>query len=266
MRVAALQLDVHPEDVARNLEQVHQGLIEAAREDVRLVVLPEMWPTSFVRDVDASHVDASTRALAELASWSRELGVIVSGSAYGPGKSLPTNRLHVFEDGQEVLSYEKVHLFSPAAEHLGFSAGTAPPATIDTSIGRLSGVVCYDLRFPEVLRVPFRDGVEIFAVSAQWATPRAQQWRALAIGRAVEAQCFVIACNRTGSSLIGRRQLELVFPGNSLIVDPYGEVLAEGEGEVGLVSAEIDLDAGRRLRTRIPVDKDERRDLYRDWN
>jgi len=265
MRAAALQFDVRVDDVTANLTEVEAGLRKAAIEGIELVVLPEMWPTSFVRDVKGSHVEASARALERLAEWSREFGLVVSGSAYGPGDGLPTNRMHVFAEGAEVLAYEKVHLFSPAAEHLGFSAGKKPPSTVDTSVGRLSGVVCYDLRFPEVLRVPFRAGVEILVVSAQWATPRAMQWRALVIGRAVEAQCFVIACNRTGSSVIGRRQMELVFPGNSLIVDPYGEVLAEGEGQNGLVSADLDLDSGRRLRVRIPVDKDERQDLYNAW-
>ena len=89
--------------------------------------------------------------------------------------------------------------------------------------------------------------------------------RVWSIARAVEGQCFVVACNRTGSAEVGRRSHALDFPGNSLVVAPEGEVLAEGRGEAGLVEAELELDRARRYRTRLPVAKDERPDLYREW-
>jgi len=75
-----------------------------------------------------------------------------------------------------------------------------------------------------------------------------------------------VAANRTGRDIIGRRAIELEFPGNSLVVSPDGEVLAEGRGAAGLVSAEIDLDEVRRVRRQIPIARDERPSVYARWS
>jgi predicted amidohydrolase len=103
-------------------------------------------------------------------------------------------------------------------------------------------------------------------VSAQWPSTRAAHFRALVVGLAVLEQCFVVAANRTGVEAVGRRAMTLDFPGNSLIVDPHGTVLAEGHGEAGLVSAEVDLSLAREMRVRVPVAKDQRRDLFAAWD
>lgn len=278
MRVAALQFDVRTGDVEHNLACVERGLAAARDGGVELVCLPEMWPTSFLpaERLDAATAEASERAIARAAELSRDLGLVVCGSAYGlpggdPGRpggdpaGLPTNRLHVLERGERRRGYDKVHLFSPTAEGDAFAAGDAPPAVADTALGRLAGVICYDLRFPEPARAAFLGGAELLVVPAQWPSTRAAHWRALVVGRAVEGQCFVVAANRTGTAEIGRRRLVLEFPGNSLVVDPHGVVLAEGRGADGLVAADVDLAVARELRRRVPVLRDRRPDVYRTW-
>ncbi len=269
MRVAALQFDVRRGDVAGNLERVVRGLRDAAAAGVRLVVLPEMWPTSFADLGERAEelLDASRAAVEEVRRISAECDLVVAGSAYGArtGQGLPTNLFEVFEAGERRLAYAKVHLFSPTAEGELFAPGSEPPPTAATGLGRVAGLVCYDIRFPEIVRVPFRAGVELLLVSAQWPTPRAHHWRTLLAARAIETQCFVVAANRTGREVVGRRGLELEFPGNSLVLDPHGSVLAEGDGEDGLIAAEVDLERSRRLRVRVPIAKDERPDLYARW-
>lgn len=267
VRAAALQFDVRTADVEANLDTVEQGLVRAASEGVQLVALPEMWPTSFASEEDEHLRAASELALERVRVLSAELGLVVVGSAWGAlaNEPLPTNRWRAFERGELVGHYDKVHLFTPTAEPASFAAGTVPPPTAPTSCGRVSGAICYDLRFPDVFRPGFRAGAELVVVSAQWPRPRASQWRALVIGRAAEGQCFVVAANRTGSARIGRRGLELEFPGNSLVVDPNGVVLAEGRGEAGLVAADLDLSLVGRTRRTTPVAKDERTDLYGSW-
>ncbi len=264
MRAAAFQFDVRRGDVAANLAAVERGLGTAAARGIELVVLPEMWPTSFVADGDPYAWQRSTdAALARVEVLTRELGLTVAGSAFGASAGCALrNRLTVFERGERVLAYDKLHLFSPTAEAESFSAGAALPPTVRTRLGRLAGVVCYDLRFGPCLRAPFLDAAEILVVPAQWPASRAQHWRALVCGRAAELQAFVVAANRTGTDLVGRRRLELAFAGNSLIAGPDGAVLAEGRGEEGLVEAELDLEQVRALRRAVPVREDERRDLY----
>jgi omega-amidase len=268
MRVAAFQFDVLEDDPDGNLAAVERGLAQAADQGCALVVLPEMWPTSFTPRVGEEQLAASERALEALAAWSKAHALVVCGSAYGrvPGDgALPANRMHIFDDGVQVVGYDKVHLFSPAAEQFNFTAGSAAPPMVSTSAGKLAPVVCYDLRFPELARVSFRAGAEVLVCCAQWATTRASHWSALLAGRAVEGQWFVVGANRTGSAVVGRRRLKLEFPGNSMVVSPDGEVLASGAGAPGLVVADIDLEQARALRRTVPVHKDERAACYRSW-
>ncbi len=265
MRVAAQQFDVKRGDVAANLAEVERGLALAAARGIDLVVLPEMWPTSFVAEGDEEEwIRTSERALERVRELSRELGLMIAGSAFGPPErgERPRNRLSVLDRGQLLVAYDKVHLFSPTAEDEGFSAGSELPPTVETRLGKLAGVVCYDLRFAPLLRAPFLAAAEILVVPSQWPATRASQFRALVLGRAVEHQAFVVAANRTGTDLVGRRRLELSFPGNSLVAGPDGRALAEGRGEDGLVAAEIDLAALRSLRRAVPVRRAERPEVY----
>jgi len=268
MRIAALQFDVRRGDVPANLARVEAGLRAAAVEGVELVALPEMWPTSFVELEDGADWLAPTEAaVARVRALSRELDLVVCGSAFarapGAERNLPLNHLTVFDGGEIALEYDKVHLFTPTGEREAFSAGGAPPATVAVRGVKVSGAVCYDLRFPQLFSAPWIDEAELLVVTAQWPAPRAAQWRALLTGRAVEHQAFVLGANRTGVDLAGRRRMELAFPGNSLCVGPDGLPLAEGAGKEGLVVAELDLEAARRLRREIPVRRDRRPDCYR---
>jgi predicted amidohydrolase len=274
MRAAALQFDVRRGDPAGNLAAAEAGLRAAAGAGVALLCLPEMWATSFPGpETDlAGELAAARGALERLRSLAAELGVAVCGSGFGavPGAELPANRLELClgSEPRPVAIYDKVHLFTPTAEHEGFSPGRSAPRTLATALGRLSGLICYDLRFPELTRVPFLGGAEVLCVPAQWPRPRAAHWRALLVGLAVANQCFVVAANRTGverADSRGRRGLELEFPGNSLVADPHGRVLAEGAGEDGLVSAELDLELARELRRLVPVARDRRPELYATW-
>ncbi|MFT5286501.1 MAG: omega-amidase [Planctomycetota bacterium] len=273
MLVGAYSFDVRRGDVDRNLAQVEAGLREAASLGCQLVVLPEMWTTSFLDWGSGEIPDAaaaSERALARVELLSRELDLVVAGTAPATSAAgLPFNRLTIFSRGARVLEYDKVHLFSPTAEELNFSAGAEAPAVVDsaaTGLPPMSGAVCYDLRFAETLVPAVRAGAELLVIPAQWPITRASHWRALLQGRAVEYQSFIVASNRTGIELLGRSQRELVFPGNSMIVDPHGKILAEGTGESGLITAEIDFEVLRQLRIRVPISKDRRETLYKEWN
>lgn len=261
MRIAALQFDVRAGDPDANLAAVEAGLGEAAAAGCRLVVLPEMWPTSFTPDAGEEQLAASEDAVEAVRGWSAEHGLVVCGSAYGRGADRPTNRFHVLDCGEDRGGYDKLHLFSPTAEHLHFAAGAGPLPAVPTSVGVLAPVVCYDLRFPAPLRAAFHAGAELCVCCAQWPRPRDGHLRALAVGRAVEGFWPLVVANRTGRAEVGRRRLELDFPGGSLVVSHHGEVLAEGQGEAGLVLADVDLEAARELRRRVPIAEDERRDL-----
>jgi omega-amidase len=269
-RVAAFQFDVRRGEVQANLARVEEGLREAASRGISLVVLPEMWPTSFVdlEEFDARWLPETQAALEHVSNLSAELDLMVAGSSFAPGDlgQRPRNRLLLVDRGEELIAYDKVHLFTPTAEAEAFSAGDKEPPTVDTRLGKISCGLCYDLRFPWLFRGSYLSGAEIIVLPAQWPATRAPHWSGLVTGRAVECQAYVIACNRTGVDHIGRRRLELSFPGNSFLVGPHGDVLAAGTGAEGLVEAQLDMDGMRRLRRQVPVRRDDRADLYSAWS
>jgi predicted amidohydrolase len=283
MQVAALQFDIKraasdASAIQVNLISARDCVRAAAKGGAKLVVLPEVWATSFPAadaSCDQRLVDAAAEAIASVAAWSVEFGIVIAGSYLAPAPDLGKlgagrffNRLLVHDGadgGEVVLSYDKVHLFSPTAEHEVFAAGDLPPAIVDCSAGRLSGAICYDLRFPELFVPMRRADVDVIVVPAQWAVRRAAHWRALVLGRAVEAQATVIAANRTGEEPLGQRGHTAVFPGNSLIASAGGEAIGEGVGEVGPVFGLASTELSRKQRVRVPVAKDRRESLYQSW-
>jgi omega-amidase len=265
MRAACYPFDVVTGDVTANLASARQGLRQALEQGVELLVLPEMWPAGFPKEPSAELLGASNRALQDLATDAASARIAIVGSAHGGDIPRPSNRAHRLQAGRVNDLYDKVHLFSPTAEAASFTAGTSAPPVFEWRGFQIAVVICYDLRFPELVRAAFRAGAEVICVVAQWPEPRDPHWNALVIGRAVETQAYVVACNRVGTSVVGRREMSLVFPGLARIVTPGGETLAVGEDRAELVIAELDPDVVRSLRRGVPVARDERQDLYREW-
>ncbi len=258
MHCAAFSFDVRRGEPLANLAEVERGLARAHERGIELVLLPEMWPTSFpTPESDWDQLrEASELCRLRLIELCRQWGMFVGGSMFHFGGELPCNRFELMGPLGPMLGYDKVHLFSPTAEPASFAPGGAPPGVAELPLGKVSAVVCYDLRFVELLRVPWLAGTELLLVPCQWPNSRAAQLRALALGTAAWMQAYVLVCNRVGTERVGRRGLELEFGGGSLLVDPRGRVLAEGQAEPGLIHGQIDWDDLRALRREIPVGRD----------
>ncbi len=260
MRCSALQFDVRCGDPEANWSQVEQGLARAREAGVRLVLLPEMWPTSFP-GADARRedlVEASARCRERLREACARMDLYAAGSMFHFAGELPTNRFELCGPRGPLLAYDKVHLFSPTAEPASFQAGQRAPGVVEIEGHRLSCAVCYDLRFVELLRPAWLAGVELLLVPCQWPRQRGAQLRALALGAAVWMQAYVLVANRTGSARVGRRGLALEFHGGSLLADPRGRVLAEAREAPAAVGARLDWDDLRALRREVPVRRDRR--------
>lgn len=258
---ACIQFDVRRGDVVSNLASAEQGLREAAAQGARLAVLPEMWPTSFLPAVTDALLDASRKAEDAITRLSAELRITVVGGGYEARDGKVFNRALVVDSGRVAGSYRKVHLFTPHAEPKQFAAGD-DPLIVDTAAGRIGVLICYDIRFPELVRYLFYKKAEVLAVPAQWPEARAAHWRALLVARAIENQAYVLGCNRTGSEASLKSSDPLMFSGDSRIVDPSGETLAAGAGEPGPVVAPIELRKVRTMRRALPITRDRRPALY----
>jgi nitrilase len=209
---------------------------------------------------DVVEADGDGPVQQAMAACARELGLwIVAGTQpiAVAGDARPANACIVYDAaGRRAARYDKIHLFdvdvAGGRENYRESANAAPgatPVTVDTPAGRVGLSVCYDLRFPELYRKLVSEGAEILAVPSAFTVPTGRMhWEILLRARAVENQAYVVAPAQGGLHPGGRRTY-----GHTLVVDPWGEVLAvRPEGE-GVVLAEIDTDRIREVRRSLPA-------------
>lgn len=261
-KVAAIQMASGP-NLAANLMEAERRIAEAARSGARLVVLPENFGFMGKRDQEIlgygerPGVGPLQQFLAQAAS---RYGIWLVGGTI-PMLSEDPQRLRAAclvmdPRGRQVGRYDKIHLFDVqvpgSEEHYRESAIIEPGAdtlVVDTPLGHLGIAVCYDLRFPELFRCLLDRGMELLALPAAFTavTGRAH-WDVLVRARAIENLVFVIAAAQGGYHISGRETY-----GHSLIVDPWGTVLAEAGRGAGSVVAGIDLQQQRATRSNFPV-------------
>lgn len=259
---ACVQFPVEKGRVADNLKRAEAGIREAHRQGAELMVLPELWPTSLVADPAVNLIRESREAERSLARLSEELEIMLVGGGMEEERGRLFNRSCIVDCGKVLGTYRKVHMFSTNNEHKIMTPGQSP-LFLDTRLGRIGTVICYDIRFPELCRYYFHHGVQLLAVPAQWPEARANHWRTLVKARAIENQMFILGCNRTGSEESLRNDDTLVFPGDSRIVDPMGDELATAQGEEAPLLAEIQLRRCRSMQRIMPIHQDRQPGVYR---
>jgi predicted amidohydrolase len=258
VRAAAVQLNSTP-DKGRNLETADRLVRRAAAQGAQLVVLPEKWPVlgtgSDLRD-GAEPLDGPVVAWAR--GVARELGIdLVAGSVSErvPGEEkLRNTSLHVGRDGDVRATYRKIHMFDVEVDGTVYresdheEPGDEPVLSATADGVELGLTVCYDLRFPELYRILAVRGARIITVPSAFtlATTR-DHWEVLLRARAIENQAFVVAPNQIGEHAAGLRS-----GGRSMIVDPWGLVLALAPDEETVITAELDLDRQAAIRRRLP--------------
>jgi predicted amidohydrolase len=258
VRAAAVQLNSTP-DKGRNLETADRLVRRAAAEGAQLVVLPEKWP---VLGTGPDLRDGAEPLDGPAATWARgvarELGIdLVAGSVSErvPGEEkLRNTSLHIGPDGDVRATYRKVHMFDVEVDGTVYrESDHEEPGNEIVLSATADGVelgltVCYDLRFPELYRILAVRGARIVTIPSAFtlATTR-DHWEVLLRARAIENQTFVVAPNQIGEHAAGLRS-----GGRSMIVDPWGLVLALAPDEETVITAELDLDRQAGIRRRLP--------------
>ncbi|WP_335869508.1 carbon-nitrogen family hydrolase [Bacillus sp. 2205SS5-2] len=259
MRITCLQIDVAFGDPEINFTRVKsefQRLFQTQKPDV--VVLPELWSTGYdLSRLDEIADDEGQKTQAFLSTLAKKYHTnIVSGSIAKKSGNETFNTMYVFDrNGLCQGEYSKTHLFQLMNEHLYLSPGQHKgDFTIEGQA--CAGFICYDLRFPEWIRKHTVSGAEVLFIVAEWPLVRLAHWRTLLISRAIENQCYVVACNRTGTDPKNK------FAGHSMIVDPWGEVVVEAGTEPIQMSGDIHLGKVSEARKKIPLFQDRRPELY----
>jgi predicted amidohydrolase len=252
VKVAAIQHDIVWEDPPATFAHVAPMIAEAAEAGARLVLLTEMFSTGFSMETDriAEPVDGPSTQL--LRGQAAEHGVWVGASVpeRPEGEPLPYNTFVLAAPDGTVHRYAKIHPFSYAREHERFAAGT-DHVTVDVEGLRCSLFVCYDLRFADEFWA-LAHTTDCYLVVANWPASRREHWRALLVARAIENQAYVVGVNRVG------RGGGLDYAGDSRIVDPLGEVLAEAGDVETVLLAEVDPARVEEVRAKFPFLADRR--------
>jgi nitrilase len=260
MKIAACQMVSTP-DVGRNLDAASRLVREAARQGAGLVALPEYFCLM-------GHADRDKLGIAEaagdgpihafLSDTAREHGVWLVGGTLpvkAPVADRVFNRSAVYApSGTLAAHYDKVHLFAFDNGREAYDEGRvltpgSAPVALQAGALRVGLSVCYDLRFPELYRALMRPPCDVLCVPAAftYTTGRAH-WELLLRARAVENQCYVLAAAQGGTHENGRRTW-----GHSLVIDPWGEVLAVCEEGEGIAIAEVSAERIAQVRQQLPA-------------
>ncbi len=232
-RLACLQMEIQKGEVSANFDKVKKYAGRAADQGVGMLLLPEMWSTSFAYREMPELAAGTPGVLEQVGQLAREKELAMIGSLPEADNGRLYNTAYaVGADGELKGAYRKIHLFPLVREDMMLEPGDKP-VTVDLSGLNVGLAICFDLRFPELFRKLALMGARLIVVPAQWPEERLEHWRVLVRARAVENQVYVAAVNGIGHS--GMTDLA----GHSMIVDPLGEVLAEGGNSEELITAVI---------------------------
>ncbi len=233
--VACLQFPIVLGEVQHNIEQVRALLAAEPPGPGSLVLLPEIWATGFDYQRTEEHGRLATEILAAMQEMARAGACFLAGSLTTPqkGQGRPRNTLFLVGPEGVIGSLSKQHLFRFWQEDQYYQGGQAEPL-MATPHGPLGGLICYDLRFPEVAKRQAFAGSRLLVVSAQWPLSRLDHWQTLVRARAIENQCYIAACN--GCGVTGKMEMA----GHSMIVGPDGQVLQQAGTEARLITTLLD--------------------------
>lgn len=258
------------EDKQKNLDKICDYIEEAAANGAHLVVLTENMNVIAGASQPASDLaeDESGETYQCISDAAKRFGVYLHGGSWAekiPGDSRVYNTSFLFSPKGELLAkYRKLHTFDiilPTGKAVRESEEVAAGdrvVTVETELGVFGLAICYDLRFPELYRLMAERGAQILFNPSNFTLPTGKDhWEPLLRARAIENSCYMIAPNQVG------RNARLTAFGSSMVIDPWGTVIARAKEEPGITMAEIDLDYLDRVRARMQTMENRRTDLYR---
>ncbi|MDF2155642.1 carbon-nitrogen hydrolase family protein [Vibrio sp. CAU 1672] len=258
-RVGIIQMTSGP-DIEANLAEIDRQCQLAAAQGVQLVVTPENAVLFAHREAYHQHAEWLNHGPIQdrLAGMARryQVSVVLGSMPIRTENGVTTTSLLFSPRGELLAHYDKLHMFDVDVtdghgsyrESDTFSAGERTVAA-ESDIGTLGLSICYDVRFPALYQALAEQGAEILLVPAAFtAVTGAAHWETLLKARAIETQCWVIACGQTGTHPCGRQTW-----GRSMVISPWGEVWAQLGDEPGLLVTEIDLSQCRQVRQNMPL-------------
>jgi deaminated glutathione amidase len=268
MRAAAVQLN-STDEYDRNLEAAGRLVRDAAADGAELVVLPEKWTVLGSPDALRSSAEPlDGPALTAASEWARELGIfLVAGSVpevVRDQDKLANTSVMFGPGGERRAVYRKIHLFDVDVGDVAYRESATEQAGSEIALGEADGVqvglsICYDLRFPELYRILALRGARVITVPSAFTERTGRDhWEVLIRARAIEDQVFIVAAAQIGYAPPHYRSY-----GRSMIVDPWGVVLAQAADREGFVAADLDFSIQDDMRGSLPSLRHRRPETYR---
>lgn len=259
MKISIIQLN----SILGNKEENYKNAISKIEETISykpdVIVLPELFDTGFFPENNLLDISDNNgqKVIDVFSNISKTYNTnIIAGSILNNKNGNIFNTSYVFDrSGNNIASYDKVHLFSPMEEKKFFNAGNKI-TNFELDNIKAGIIICYDLRFPELSRLLALKGMDILFVVSQWPETRISQLHLLLRARAVENQCYVVCAN--GCGVNG----DVKFGGESIVFSPIGDVLAKGPENQEIITCDIDFSIIKEIRQNINIFNDRREDLY----
>jgi predicted amidohydrolase len=264
MKVAALQLCASDDPVA-NLAHTLSMVQQASEAGAQFIATPEVTncvSSSRRRQNKVLALQENDQTLAAMCTAAARFGVWISVGSLAlklPDDDRFTNRSFMIDpSGQIVAQYDKIHMFDVTLseteqyrESDGYRAGDHA-VIADTAFGKIGMTICYDIRFPHLYRGLAKSGASILLIPAAFAQPTGRaHWEVLLRARAIETGCYVIAAAQTGEHQTSQRRPRKTY-GHSMIISPWGEIMADAGEDLGIIYADLDLSLVESTRARVP--------------
>lgn len=256
MKIGLGQIDIIWENKEENMVQCALMMEKAKEQDVDFILFPEMTLTGF--SMNPGLYGEAFETSPTIAFFQKE--AIKNNMAVGFGIILKDEEksenhcIIISETGELLANYSKIHPFSYGAETKHYSGGDELAFCQVKGIS-VSPLICYDLRFPEIFQACSAKS-NLITVIANWPTPRRGHWISLLQARAIENQCFIMGVNRCGDGG------GLNYTGDSMVINPYGDIVAHAKEGSGLTIATLDDTLVNQYRKEFPLKADRKPDLY----
>lgn len=248
MNISIIQTELHWESSSKNIEMFDEK-IDSIKGDVDIIVLPEMFTTGFSMSPENLAEEWPGESVKWMQQKAKSKGSAIAGSIIIEEDSKYFNRLVFAHPDGKLEHYDKRHLFRMSGEHKYYDEGNHR-VVVNYKDFRILLLVCYDLRFPVWSRN--RNDYDMILIVANFPEPRRYAWNTLLPARAIENQCYVVACNRVGVDGNG-----VNYTGDSQIIDPQGKIIAlANPNEYQIVSANINIQEVINFRRSFPAHLD----------
>jgi predicted amidohydrolase len=249
LRISLVQFDVCWENPVANRLKL-DNLLSPLTGQTDLILLPEMFTTGFTMNAKELAEPMNGDSIDWMKSQAKKTGAALAGSLIIVENDFYYNRFLFVEPSGEIASYDKKHLFSMGGEDRYFNHG-GKRVIVDYCGWRIALFICYDLRFPVWCR-SIKDA-DLILFTANWPDARKHVWQILTKARAIENQLYVAGINRTGIDGAG-----VYYSGESMVIDPKGEIVCKPEGESDVVATTgVSMEELKRFRKKFPVSVDD---------